>query len=86
MPEVFDFEEHAAPLRAQAGERMPGPMLEATDRLVAALERSHVPLILREGETAPDFALPVAGSGEVRRLAEMRAQGPVVLSFYRGQW
>ena len=65
---------------------MPGPAVEATDRLVAELEGIQVPRLLREGETAPDFALPVAGSGEIRRLSEMTERGPVVLSFYRGQW
>ena len=37
------------------------------------------------GATAPDFALPDA-AGRTVSLAELRARGPVVLSFYRGRW
>lgn len=37
------------------------------------------------GDTAPDFVLPNATGAEVR-LSELLAKGPVVLSFYRGQW
>lgn len=40
---------------------------------------------LKEGDSAPDFALPNATGGTVR-LADLRAKGPVVISFYRGGW
>lgn len=38
------------------------------------------------GELAPDFMLHQAGTETERSLAEALANGPVVLSFYRGQW
>jgi peroxiredoxin len=37
------------------------------------------------GDMAPDFALPRAVGG-TQRLTGLLAQGPVVLSFYRGGW
>ncbi|MEM9568905.1 MAG: peroxiredoxin-like family protein [Cyanobacteria bacterium P01_E01_bin.34] len=38
-----------------------------------------------EGATAPDFTLPNA-TGAAVQLSQLLSQGPVVLSFYRGQW
>ena len=37
------------------------------------------------GQSAPEFALPDAQGAEVR-LSQLRAEGPVVISFYRGGW
>lgn len=37
------------------------------------------------GAEAPDFALPTADGGTLR-LGEALAEGPVVLTFYRGAW
>ncbi len=41
--------------------------------------------VARAGQTAPDFTLPNA-AGRAVSLAELRARGPVVLSYYRGRW
>lgn len=40
---------------------------------------------VRPGDPAPDFALPNQ-KGEIRRLADFLASGPLVLTFYRGAW
>src|SRR5258707_15196824 len=41
--------------------------------------------VLKEGTQAPDFTLPDAlGNGVT--LSQRLRQGPVVLSFYRGEW
>lgn len=40
---------------------------------------------LSVGERAPDFTLPNQ-VGKMVRLADRLAAGPVVLSFYRGEW
>jgi peroxiredoxin len=40
---------------------------------------------LAVGDRAPDFALPDA-TGRTVRLSERLAEGPVVLTFYRGAW
>ena len=37
------------------------------------------------GEKAPDFTLPNQ-VGKTVRLADRLASGPIVLSFYRGEW
>ena len=37
------------------------------------------------GDIAPDFALPNVSGGRTR-LSELLANGPVVISFYRGGW
>jgi len=54
----------------------------ATDALAATdlAERS-----LAVGAPAPDFSLPDA-TGAMVTLSELLAEGPVVLSFYRGGW
>ena len=41
--------------------------------------------VVKVGARAPDFTLPNA-AGQPVRLEELRASGPVVLSFYRGRW
>lgn len=41
--------------------------------------------VAKVGARAPDFELPDA-TGRPVRLAELRARGPVVLSFFRGRW
>ena len=40
---------------------------------------------IQAGEQAPDFDLPIAGGGRLN-LASACRSGPVVVSFYRGQW
>jgi AhpC/TSA family len=40
---------------------------------------------LKVGQSAPGFALPDAYGREVS-LKKLLAQGPVVVSFYRGEW
>src|SRR6266571_8039477 len=40
---------------------------------------------LKEGAQAPDFTLPDA-RGNVVTLSHLLTQGPVVMTFYRGQW
>jgi hypothetical protein len=37
------------------------------------------------GDQAPDFSL-INADGQEFRLQELLAEGPVVLSFYRGKW
>ncbi len=40
---------------------------------------------LKEGDHAPDFALPDA-TGRIHALREVLERGPVILTFYRGGW
>lgn len=56
------------------------------ERAEAALAASGIAdRVLREGEFAPDFALPDATGHEVA-LSDLLSRGPVIVSFYRGQW
>jgi hypothetical protein len=56
------------------------------ERSVADLRASGMmQRIVRVGQPAPEFSLPNA-AGTPARLADLRARGPVVLSFYRGRW
>lgn len=71
-------------------EKTGGPTFGAEDRLV--MERAARDLAeampdpgLKVGELAPDFTLPNA-FGELVRLTDILATGPVVLTFYRGAW
>jgi peroxiredoxin len=49
------------------------------------LERSGMAPGLAAGDEAPDFELPDATGRQVR-LSDLLRNGPVVLSFYRGEW
>ena len=40
---------------------------------------------LKKGTTAPDFSLPNV-RGEIIKLSDLLARGPVVVAFYRGVW
>lgn len=62
-----------------AGDRQ--AMADAAARLAAAMPAPGLVV----GEEAPDFALPNAFGATVR-LSELLADGPVVLTFYRGAW
>jgi peroxiredoxin len=56
------------------------------ERAAEALQASGIEdRVLREGDTSPDFELPDA-MGRPVRLADLREKGPVIVSFYRGQW
>ena len=48
------------------------------------MDEKNVPPVV--GAIAPDFALPIAGKGQVFRLSEAVGRRPVVLIFYRGFW
>ncbi|MGH8928991.1 MAG: peroxiredoxin-like family protein [Acidimicrobiia bacterium] len=65
---------------------LPPERRDMYQRAAAALEASGIAeRVLREGATAPEFALPDA-MGRTVRLSDLLAVGPVILSFYRGQW
>ena len=56
------------------------------ERALTSLEESGLAdRALGEGDTAPDFELPNA-VGEKVCLSDLLEGGPVILSFYRGQW
>ncbi len=80
------LESRLAQLRAAAAERTPEEIRRLTAALTEDLERTVVANTLAVGEKAPDFTLRAADDDRVVWLAEELNNGPVVLSFYRGQW
>ena len=69
-------------------------LLERTDKATsealqkearALAEAGLLDSALHAGDTAPDFALPDQ-SGRIVSLLELLADGPVVLTFFRGGW
>ncbi len=58
----------------------------AYEEMVTELNRTgFLQHALREGELFPDFVLPSA-EGRLVSLANLLARGPVVISFFRGEW
>jgi peroxiredoxin len=67
-------------------EQIPQPIREIMGRAAAGLAASGVAdRALTAGDAAPSFTLPSA-TGQSVSLAERLAEGPVVLTFYRGAW
>ena len=67
-------------------EKIPVEIREIMGRSAAALAASgQVDRAVAVGEVAPSFTLPSA-TGRVVTLAERLAEGPIVLTFYRGAW
>jgi peroxiredoxin len=64
---------------------IPEPIASRIDRAVAEIEASGVAPGLSIGERAPAFTLTDA-YGEAVSLSALLARGPVVLTFYRGEW
>ena len=66
--------------------QMPTEVLATFGREIEALARSGIASSgLREGTLAPDFTLPDV-HGRAVTLSALLQQGPVVLTFYRGEW
>jgi len=75
-----------AAYRSELAKREPAERLALLDAEAATLVRSGIADSgLREGTLAPDFTLPDV-DGRPITLSALLAQGPVVLTFYRGAW
>jgi hypothetical protein len=73
-------------MREMSKARIPPEARAVMERSIEDLRASGImSRVARVGQVAPDFALPNADGRSVS-LAELRARGPVVLSFYRGRW
>ncbi len=72
--------------RTQSRERMPDETRTLMDEATEALRQSGiVDRSLKVGDTMPTFTLPNA-TGRIVSSAELLANGPLVVSFYRGGW
>jgi len=70
----------------QLSSQVPAEVLKQLLVPIEQLTDSHaVQQALGEGEQAPDFTLPDA-QGKAVMLSHLLQQGPVVLTFYRGEW
>lgn len=64
----------------------PPAVLEIMHRVTEDLRASDImDSVVGEGQTAPDFTLDDS-RGRTTSLAGLRASGPVVLAFFRGDW
>ena len=67
-------------------EKAPPEAVEVMQRATEDLKNSGIlNKILKAGESAPEFSLPDE-NGNLVELKGLLAKGPVVISFYRGQW
>lgn len=83
---LVTLSEQLAERAAQGKTKLPEATQEMYRRALAALDESGIAdRALGEGDTAPDFELPNAVGYPVG-LSELLNSGPVILSFYRGQW
>jgi hypothetical protein len=80
------LEERLATVREQSKARMPPEVRAVLLRSIDAVRGSGImQRVAKVGSPAPEFTLPNA-AGQPVGLGELRARGPVVLSFYRGRW
>lgn len=69
-----------------AAEQLPDEALQVMQRHTRELKNSgRADQAVGEGDEAPGFRLPDERGRELG-LADVRSQGPVILSFYRGRW
>jgi hypothetical protein len=82
----MSLEDKLAAIREMAKTRVPPEARAVMQRAVEDLRASRImDRVPRVGSPAPDFTLPNA-AGQPVSLAGLRAQGPAVVSFYRGRW
>lgn len=80
------LQEQIAALQQQMAAVAPADVLARIEADIAALVQSGIAANARQpGESAPDFTLPDA-RGTAVTLSALRARGPVVVTFYRGEW
>ena len=73
-------------LKAAAADKIPAETMATMQRTRAELANSGIlDQVIKVGEQVADFTLPDAGGRQVS-LAELRRNGPVMISFYRGVW
>src|SRR5438445_6378815 len=84
--DAMTLQEQLDKLREASKARIPVEARAIMERSVEDLRASGImSRITKVGQPAPDFTLPNARGRQVS-LAELRARGPLVLTFYRGRW
>jgi peroxiredoxin len=73
-------------LMGELGKKVPAEMMDKVGAFIGRLASEGVAKSARKaGDTAPGFALRNV-SGRTVALADLLAKGPVVVSFFRGEW
>ncbi len=73
-------------ISASTAKEAPREFLDAFHRFVEDLRASGImDGVPKVGDNAPQFTLP-SYQGPAVSLADLRARGPVIISFYRGRW
>ena len=73
-------------LLAQLAEQLPAEVLAELSKSITTLVQTGIAQqSVKVGERAPDFTLPDA-FGKPVALSDLLKHGPVVLTFYRGEW
>lgn len=85
VSDLPSLESQLSEMREAAAKRFP-PLIDLNRRMVADLESAVIAGALDVGDRAPDFELAEAETDARVKLSDVLAEGPVVLSFYRGHW
>lgn len=73
-------------IKAASRSKMPQEAASIIGRAAKQLEQSGiVHMALAKGENAPEFTLDDCRGGRLRS-ADLLADGPLILTFYRGPW
>ncbi len=73
-------------IREQTAQRMPAEIVEAMEKAIEEVEAMTIGRGLDVGAQAPDFELRDVTHDRTVSLSQALGEGPVVLSFYRGEW
>ncbi|HEV2238929.1 MAG TPA: peroxiredoxin-like family protein [Ktedonobacterales bacterium] len=83
---VETLQQQIEAFQAQLATQLPPEMLAALAKSSATLIQTGIAQqSVKTGERAPDFTLPDVFGNQVT-LSELLKQGPVVVTFYRGEW
>jgi peroxiredoxin len=86
MPTNTPLQQQLDEVLAQASSQLPADLLKELSSPIEQLMISDAAKkALKEGAQAPDFTLPDA-LGNAVTLSHLLAQGPVIITFYRGEW
>ena len=85
MAEDRPLDDELKVLRDGFAERAP-QLIETVEAAIAEIEAATISRALDVGAQAPDFELRDVTHDRTVTLSETLAQGPAVVSFYRGEW
>ncbi len=72
--------------KKEIAKQAPKEALEIMNRATVNLQNSNIMEgVIKVGDTAPDFELKNTAE-KLIRLKDLLADGPLVLSFFRGKW